>query len=211
MLLVGLTGGMASGKTTVAEMLRERGARIIDADRIARKLVEPGEEALDEIAAQFGREALLPDGTLNRAWLARRIFSNRAERERLNAILHPRIIAEENRQIEELARKAPDAIVVVDAALMIETGSYKRMDFLVVVTAEEQEQLRRLTQERGMQEEEALERLSSQMPLKEKVGFADFVVDNGGPLERTEEQVEGLFRKLEEARGKKVDKRERRV
>ncbi len=211
MLLVGLTGGVASGKTTVAEMLRRRGARIIDADRIARKLVAPGEEALDEIAAEFGREALLPDETLNRPWLAKRIFGKAGERERLNAILHPRIIAEEDRQIEALARKEPDAIVVVDAALMIETGSYKRMDVVVVVTAEEQEQLRRLTQERGMLEEEALQRLSSQMPLKEKLRFADFVVDNGGPLERTEEQVEELFRKLEEARGKRVDKRERKL
>ncbi len=211
MLLVGLTGGIASGKSTVAEMLRRRGARVIEADRIARELVRPGAEALGEIVAEFGPEALLPDGTLNRPWLAERIFGDPAQRERLNAILHPRIIAEENRQIQKLAREEPDAMIVVDAALMIETGSYKRMDVVVVVRAGEREQLRRLTRERGIQQEEALKRLSSQMPWEEKLRFADFVVDNGGSLERTEEQVQELFLKLEELRGKGVDKRGRRA
>ncbi|MFQ5894906.1 MAG: dephospho-CoA kinase [Nitrospinota bacterium] len=206
MVVVGLTGGIASGKSVVAKMLRERGAHLIDADALARKLVEPGEPALEEVVRAFGRGVLNPDGTLNRKALGGRVFQDPGERRRLEAILHPRIWAEEDALIERYRPEDPRGVVVVEAALMVETGSYRRFDLLVVVDCDERQQVERLRERDGLGEEEARARLAAQMPLREKVKLAWRVVDNRGPLARTEGQVEALMAELRRmAAEKRVD------
>ncbi len=195
MRVVGLTGGIASGKSTVSNLLRGLGAVVIDADLVARQVVEPDRRAWRRIVGRFGPEILLPDRTLDRKRLADRIFRSPSERRFLNRVTHPPIYWE---ILRSLARhwwmKTP--VVVVDAALLFETPLRLFLKPVVVVYADPETQLERLIRRDGIGREEALRKIRSQMPLEEKRKRADYVIDNSGSLERTEQQVIALWQKL---------------
>ena len=196
MLVVGLTGGVASGKTTVSRILQQEGACLIDADLIARELVQPHTPIWSELIRAFGKEILEKDESINRRALAVRVFSNPQKREQLEKILHPQIAREIDRRIEEIRKKDPEAVVVVDAALLVETGTYRRMDRLIVVTATEAQQVERLGNRTGAAPKEALGIISSQIPLAEKLKVADFIIRNEGALEETIRRAKEVFREL---------------
>ena len=196
MLVVGLTGGVASGKTTVSQILQQEGAYLIDADRIARELVQPHTPTWSELIRAFGKEILEKDDLINRKALAAGVFSNPQKRRQLEEILHPQISKEIDRRIEEIRKKDPEAVVVVDAALLVETGSYQRMDKLIVVTATEAQQMERLGKRTGAEQKEAQGIISSQMPLAEKLKVADFIIRNEGALEETIQRAKEIFQEL---------------
>jgi len=196
MLVVGLTGGVASGKTTVSRILQQEGAYLIDADLIARELVQPQTPTWSELIRVFGREILEKDESINRKALADRVFSCPQKRGQLERILHPQISREIDRRIEEIRKKDPEAVVVVDAALLVETGAHRRMDKLIVVTATEAQQVERLGRRTGAAPQEARGILSAQMPLAEKLNVADFIIRNEGTLEETIRRTKEIFREL---------------
>ncbi|KRT75669.1 MAG: CoaE, dephospho-CoA kinase, dephospho-CoA kinase [Armatimonadetes bacterium CSP1-3] len=197
--VIGLTGGLASGKSTVAALFRELGAVVISADAIARDVVEPGTEAYQEILEAFGSEALTADGRIDRPRLAARIFADPAARARLNEITHPHIrarIAEAVRRLQ--AELRADALIILEIPLLLDTaprGAYA-LEAVIVVTADEATQIERLRRRDGVTEEEARRRLLAQRPLAEKVAEADWVIDNSGSPEETRRQVESLWRRL---------------
>jgi len=195
MLKVGLTGGIASGKSTVAEMFRRHGAHLIDADRVSRDVVVPGRPALEEIVEAFGRGVLRPDGALDRPALAAIVFNDDDARARLNAIVHPRIWEEEDRLCAIHEARDPDGVVMIDAAVIIEAGGAGRVDLMVVVDVDAEDQLERLAA-KGMSEEEARSRIRAQMPVAEKRTYGDYVLNNRGPVEETGRQVERVWRVL---------------
>ncbi len=205
MLKVGLTGGIASGKSTVAEMFRRHGAHLIDADRVSRDVVAPGRPALEEIVEAFGRGVLRPDGALDRAALAAIVFNDDDARARLNAIVHPRIWEEEDRLCAIHEARDPDGVVMIDAAVIIEAGGAGRVDLMVVVDVDAEDQLERLAA-KGMSEEEARSRIRAQMPVAEKRTYGDYVLNNRGPVEETGRQVERVWRVLA-ARARAMKKR----
>lgn len=188
-LLVGLTGGIATGKSTVAALLRERGCIVIDADILAREVVEPGQPAYERIVAAFGPGVLAPDRALDRKALASIVFADPERRKELEAITHPEIRARFAARVAELTEQGFDGIVIFDAAVMIESGNYRNMDRLVVVTADAEAQVRRQQARDGASVEAATRRIASQMPLAEKVKLADYVIDNAGPREATAARV----------------------
>ncbi len=196
MLKVGLTGGIATGKSFVLSVLRELGCEVMDADQTAREVVEPGQPAFEEIVAHFGREVVGEDSKLNRGKLGAIIFNNPAEREKLNAIVHPRVFEAQARWMAEIELRNPQAIVVIDAALMIETGSYRRFDKVVVVHCEPEIQLQRLIERNNLTKEEAMARISSQMPSAEKLKFADFAINTSLGFDDTRRQIESLYTQL---------------
>ena len=193
---VGLTGGIASGKSTVSGMFRELGVPVIDADMIAREVVAPGSRALEAIVDAFGEEILTDEKSLNRARLGEIVFSDLSKKKVLEGILHPEIIAEQDRRLKDLEREGRTPVAIVDAAVMIESGSWKRFDSLVVVDCEESQQISRLRLRNGMNEDEAVRRVNAQMPLSEKVKYADHVIDNRGSIDDTRKQVEELMKLL---------------
>jgi dephospho-CoA kinase len=206
MLKVGLTGGIASGKSTISEMFRRLGAHIVDADQVSRRVVEPGTPALQEISERFGEKVIRSDGSLDRSALGNIVFQNAEALARLNSILHPRIWEEEARLFELYEAQDPDGIVLLDAAVLIEAGAAGRMDLMVVVDVDEDDQLRRLVG-KGMPREEALSRIRSQMPTAEKLTYADYVIDNRGPLAETERQVDAIWAAITlRTREKTIDK-----
>lgn len=207
MLRVGLTGGIASGKSTVSRMLAERGVPLIDADLIAREVVAPGTDGLSEVAAAFGGEILAGDGSLDRKKLGERVFADPEERKRLEAILHPRIQEEQHRRLDALEAAGREAFAVVDAAVMIESGGWTRFDVLVVVSCSEAQQIERLMARDGIGNLAARHRILVQMPLTEKVKLADRVIDNSGTIAETEGQVEELADWLGEMAGPKGGKK----
>ncbi|GAB4259486.1 MAG: dephospho-CoA kinase [Deferrisomatales bacterium] len=194
--LLGLTGGIATGKSTAARCFAREGARIVDADRVAREVVAPGSPALQEIRRTFGPEVIRPDGTLDRPALARRVFGDRRARARLNAIVHPRVAQEVDRQIEAAFREDPDGLVVYDVPLLFEGGLEGRCDLVVVVYVPRDEQKRRLMARDGLSPEEADARLASQMDIEEKARRADVVLDNRGSVEDLHRQIRELLRRL---------------
>lgn len=196
MLTVGLTGGIAVGKSTVMRTFAELGAVCFDADAIARSVVEPGRPALAAVVRAFGPSALAADGTLDRAALGEIVFANPERRRELEAILHPPIIAEQDRLIDEVRATSPGAIVIVDAALMIESGGYKRFDQLVVVHCAPEVQRQRLMARSGLTAEEADRRISAQMPQHEKLEYATLAIDTGGTLDDTRQRTEAAWREL---------------
>jgi dephospho-CoA kinase len=196
MLIVGLTGGVASGKTAISQILKEEGAYLIDADQIARELVQPYTPTWDELIKVFGKEILQEDGSIHRKRLAAKVFSDPEQRNLLNQILHPRIKAEMNKRVQEIHEKDPHAIIVIDAALLIELGDHREMDKVIVVTSTEKQQIERLTERDGVDQEEAQKVLSSQMALEEKLKVADFVIRNEGPLEETKRRAREIFQEL---------------
>lgn len=205
-LLVGLTGGIASGKSLVSAIFRELGARIIDADQFAREVVEPGQPAYREIVDAFGTDVLQPDGCLDRKKLGTQVFSEAAKRRRLEAITHPRIQALREARLEALAEEGFEGVVVQDAALLIEVGAHATVDRLVVVYVDEATQIERLRTRDGLIQAEARARIRSQMPLEEKVRLAHYVVDNRGSPEETRRQVEAIYEALEADRRARFDR-----
>lgn len=201
MLTVGLTGGIATGKSFVLGVLRELGCEVIDADAVARQVVEPGRPAHREIVAHFGPAILQPDETIDRAKLGAIIFADKAEREKLNAIVHPRVFEAQADWLREVGARDPAAIAVIDAALMIETGSYRRFDKLVVVWCEPQLQLDRLMARNNLSLAEATARIAAQMPSAEKLRFADYSIDTTRGFEDTRRQVEALYATLRDLQG----------
>ena len=196
MLIVGLTGGVASGKTTVSKILKEQGAYLIEADQIARELVQPHTPVWMELVRRFGKEILTEDGSIHRKKLAGRIFSDPEQRRLLNQILHPRIYEEMRRRTEEIGRKDPDAIVVMDVPLLVETGGHREMDRVIVVTSTDTQQVERLKEREGTPPEEAKKILSSQVSPEERLKVADFVIQNEGSLEDTRTRTREVFQEL---------------
>ena len=197
MLKVGLTGSIAVGKSFVLGVLRELGARTIDADQIARECVEPGGPGLTAVVNEFGAGVLNTDGSLDRAKLGAIIFSDETKREELNSILHPFIIARQDEIMERWEKETPNAIAVIDAALMIESGGFKRFDKLVVVYCQPEIQIQRLMKRNRLSREEAELRVKSQMPQEEKIKYADYLIDTSAEFEKTRSQVQDVWRKLQ--------------
>ena len=195
MKLIGLTGGIGSGKSTVAQLLVEQGWALVDADQIARDIVEPGQPALSELADAFGEDILNADGSLNRGLLASRAFASREKTDVLNSITHPRI-QEETQARFEAARAAGDKFVVYDMPLLVDNGLNKSMDVTIVVDVEIEERVRRLVEFRGLDEEDARRRVAAQIPDDVRLAAADYVIDNNGPLEALDAQVERVVEEL---------------
>jgi dephospho-CoA kinase len=196
MLKVGLTGSIAVGKSHVLGILAELGCQVIDADKIARDVVTPGGEGLRSVVATFGDDVLREDGGLDRAKLGKVVFGDEAKRKKLNSILHPLIIARQDELIRQLEAKDPDGIVVIDAALMIESGGHRRLDKLIVVHCLPEIQLQRLMKRDGLSQAVAEERIKAQMPQEEKMKYADFLIDTSADFENTRVQVEATLEKL---------------
>ena len=195
-LLVGLTGGIATGKSMVSALLRQLGCEIIDADLLAREVVEPGRPAWTTIVAEFGQDVVTGDGALDRKRLGAIVFANPERRRRLEAITHPAIRERFQARLDELAEHGFTGIVVFDAAVMIESGNYKNMDRLVVVVTDEPTQMARLRGRDGTDDAEGRRKIASQMPLSEKAKLADYVIDNSGDRHETAEQVRRVFAAL---------------
>lgn len=198
MLRVGLTGGIGSGKTEVTRRLAELGAEIIDADLLAREVVAPGMPGLAAVVAAFGPQMLASDGSLDRDRLAHLVFTDPASRERLEAIVHPLVRAETAHRI---AAAPPEAIVVNDVPLLVETGRAPLYEVLVVVAASPRTQLDRLVRLRGMTPQDAQARIDAQLPLADKVALATYVIDNDGDLDALASQVDQLWRGLRRRNG----------
>src|SRR4030065_452552 len=196
MLIVGLTGGVASGKTAISQVLKGDGSYIIDADQIARELVQPHKPAWNEIIRAFGKEILQEDGSIHRKKLADKVFADPKKRKLLNQILHPRIKEEMDRRTKEIGQKDPEAIVVIDAPLIVELGDQRDMDKLIVVASTQTQQIERLKERDGISPEEALRILSSQMPVEEKVKLADYVIRNEGSIEEAKKRGKEVFKEL---------------
>jgi dephospho-CoA kinase len=195
MLRLGLTGGIASGKSTVAAMLRELGFDVLDADSLAHKLMEPGHPAYDEIAREFGAAIVDSSGRIDRGKLAAVVFADRAKLDRLNAIVHPRVKEALLQQFEEWARNGTRDAAFVEAALLVEAGYDKELDGMVVAWSRPEQQLERL-RARGLSDEEARRRIAAQLPVEEKLGYATEKIDCSGSLADTRHQVEALAAKL---------------
>jgi len=199
MLKVGLTGSIAVGKTFVLGVLSELGCHVIDADVVARQVALPGSPGLKAVIDAFGEEVLKSDGSLNRARLGEIVFADEAKRQQLNSILHPFIIAAQDAQLRELELQDPKDIAVVDAALMIESGGYKRFDKLIVVHCRPEVQLQRLMRRNKLSREEAEQRIATQMPQEEKKRYADYLIDTSGDFAETRRQTEEVYHALRQA------------
>lgn len=204
MLKLGLTGGIASGKSAVGEMFVKLGAHLVQADAVAHWLMQPGRPVYEEVVRRFGREILNPDGSINRSRLAEAAFGTPGGApprvNELNQIVHPAVIGHENEWMEELGRRDPGAIVIVEAALILEAGTAGRFDRLIVVTCHPEQRILRYARRLGISEDaaraEVTRRMAAQIPDEEKIKAADFVIDNSGSLDSTEQQVRRVFAAL---------------
>jgi dephospho-CoA kinase len=199
MLRVGLTGGVACGKSTVAKMFADLGANIVDADIIAHELYRPGQEVLQELVKHFGAEILKPDGELDRAKLATLVFDG-GRVEELNKIVHPAVIRKQDEWMHSLGEKDRYAVAIVEAALILEAGVKDHFDRIMVVTCKPAQKVARFAQRTGMNDDaarvEVERRTKAQMPDEEKARRADFVIDNSGPVEETRHQVQRIYSEL---------------
>ena len=199
MLRVGLTGGVACGKSTVAKMFADLGAKIVDADAIAHELYRPGHPVLEDLVKHFGAEILKPDGELDRARLATLVFDG-GRVEELNKIVHPAVIRQQDQWMRSLGEKDPHALAIVEAALILEAGVKDRFDRIMVVTCKPAQKVARFAQRSGISEDAARtdveRRNKAQMPDEEKVRRADFVIDNSGAVEETRHQVQRIYSEL---------------
>ena len=194
---VGLTGGIASGKSTVAGWFRELGAYVQDGDALAHRLMEPGGAAFDDVVAWFGDGILDHGGTISRTLLGNLVFQDREAMKALNRLVHPGVLKESTRLLQEYLDGGGDApLMIFEAALLVETGMYREYDRLVVVRCSREEQLRRLLSRSSLTADGALARIEAQFPLEKKLAVADHVIDTSVPLEETRKQTEELFRKL---------------
>jgi dephospho-CoA kinase len=196
MLRVGLTGGLASGKSFVGHALEQLGCMLIQADELGRKVQEPGGEAYDDIVREFGREILNPDGSLNRRRLAAVVFHDPERLKALNALVHPHVRARAHQIEAGFAAADPNGIVVTEAAILIETGSYREYDRLVVAVCPPGLQVERAMTRDHLTREEVLDRMRRQMPLDQKVKFADYVIDTSGPKEETLAKTRFVYESL---------------
>jgi dephospho-CoA kinase len=208
MLKVGLTGGIASGKSVAGEMFVALGAHLIQADKISHELMRPGESVYYEVVAHFGREILYYDGTVNRGKLAEAAFGKEtpdstSRVDELNRIVHPEVIRRQDAWMEEVGRRDPDAIAIVEAALIFEAGAAGHFDRLIVVTCKDEQRIARFAARQHLEldaaQKEVARRMAAQIPEAEKIKAADFVIDNSGTLERTREQVQAVWRRLKNA------------
>jgi dephospho-CoA kinase len=199
MLKAGLTGSIAVGKSHVLAMFSELGAHVLDADQTARDVVKPGSKGLQQIVEHFGTSILTSAGELDRPKMASIVFADDEKRELLNAIVHPLVFEEQDRWLRETEKTDPRGIAIVDAALMIESGGYKRFDELIVVWCEPEIQLKRLMLRDELALEDAQKRIASQMPQKEKKKYADHLIDTSSSYENTRLQVTSVFEKLRSA------------
>ncbi|HKW61240.1 MAG TPA: dephospho-CoA kinase [Candidatus Acidoferrum sp.] len=199
MLRLGLTGGIASGKSAVAAMLRELGFEVLDADSLAHKTIEPGQPAYEEVLREFGSAITDSQGRVDRAKLGALVFADRTKLDRLNAIVHPRVAEAVLRQFSEWQREGTRDAAFVEAALLIESGIHQHLDGLVVAWCRPEQQLQRLAA-RGLSEDEARRRILSQMPVEEKLRYATEKIDCSGNLEQTREQVQALAARLHRSR-----------
>jgi len=195
-LSFGLTGGVACGKSTVARYFQDFGAHIIDADQVGHELIEPGSAAFQEILQRFGKEILDPGGAIDRRKLGAKVFADPQQLRLLNALVHPRIIARVQELAVEQQRQNPHAVVIVDAALIFESGIGGTMRKIMVAWCRPDQQLERLMAKTGISREEAERRIQAQMPAEEKLRRADFRIDCSGSKEHTREQVEVLYPEL---------------
>jgi dephospho-CoA kinase len=196
MLRVGLTGGLASGKSFVGRHLAELGCFLVQADELGHRVLDPGGEAYEGVVAEFGREILNADGTVNRRALATLVFNQPERLEKLNALVHPPVRARSRKLIDDFAATHPDGIAVIEAAILIETGSSRTYDKLIVAVCSEEQQIERAMARDHLSREEVLDRLKRQMPLAEKVKYADYVIDTSGTKEHTIAQTRNLYQRL---------------
>jgi dephospho-CoA kinase len=196
MLKVGLTGSIATGKSFVCDVFCELGCHVIDADQTARDVVKAGTPGLAKIVSEFGSEVITPDGELDRAKMAAIVFADEQKRLLLNSIIHPLVFEVQNKWLTEREAEDPNGIAIVDAALTIESGGYKRFDKLIVVWCEPAIQLKRLKLRDDLPETEAKKRIAAQMPQEEKKRYADFLIDTSNGFEDTRRQVVEVHEKL---------------
>jgi dephospho-CoA kinase len=196
MLRVGLTGGLASGKSFVGHALADLGCHLIQADELGHQVLLPGAEAYDEVVQEFGNDILDQDGFINRKKLGELVFGQPELLETLSKIVHPKVGERQKRIIEEIVQADPKAIIVVEAAILVETGSYKRCDRLIVAVCSAEQQMERAMRRGAYTREEVLARLSRQLPLEEKLKVADFVIDTSGTKEDTIAQVRAVYDSL---------------
>jgi dephospho-CoA kinase len=212
LLKIGLTGGIASGKTAVGEMFVKLGAHLLQADQVAQWLMHPGRAVYAEVVRRFGREILNPDESINRSRLAEAAFGNAARGQparvkELNEIVHPAVVRHQNEWMEEIGERDGHAIVIVEAALILEAGVAERFDYLTVVTCRPEQRVERFARRQNIPVDsaraEVRRRMAAQIPDEEKIKAADFVIDNSGPLEATEAQVRQVFARLRDEVGGK--------
>jgi dephospho-CoA kinase len=196
MLRVGLTGGLACGKSFVGEALRECGCLLIQADRLGHEALAPGGPAYEPVIREFGKDILNGDGWIDRKLLATRVFGHPERLAALNAIVHPAVVRREEELIREYAAGYPDGIAIVEAAILIETGSYRRFDKIILVTCAAEEQMKRAMRREGADEADVRARLERQIPLDEKRKYSDFVIDTSGDKEETLRQTRAVYQAL---------------
>jgi dephospho-CoA kinase len=194
MVVVGLTGGLASGKTSVAGLFKSLGAHIIDADQLARTVAKPGMPAWRDIRKKFGPEVLAADGTIDRQALATIVFNCPKKLQLLEKIIHPRVAREQAKQTKIIQQRSPHAVIIYDAALLLEAGAEKRMDHVIVVVADRATQIARACRRNGLTKTQALRRIKQQMPLRQKLKYADAVLDGTLPPARLRHAVRALYR-----------------
>src|SRR5713226_6466923 len=204
MLKVVLTGSIAVGKSFVLSVLADLGCVTFDADRIAHAVMEPGREAHRDIVREFGESVLAADGSIDRQKLGVIVFADHARRARLNEIVHPRVIEEQNRLLAEAEARNPNGIAVIDAALMIESGGYKRFDKLIVVYCDRETQIERLMRRNNITREDAQRRISAQMSSEEKLRYADYRINTAGTFEETRQRVIDVYDDLLRVRQSKL-------
>jgi len=196
MLRVGLTGGLACGKSFVGEALAGYGCLLVQADELGHEVLAPGGEAYESVVREFGKEILAENAEIDRRALAARVFGAPERLARLNALVHPPVVRREEQLIADFARREPRGIAVVEAAILIETGSYKRFDRIILVTCREEQQVERALRRPGSVAADVRARISRQMPLAEKRKFADFVIDTSGDKENTLRQTRVVYEAL---------------
>jgi len=201
MPVIGLTGGFAVGKSAVASMFVDLGAKLVDLDLIARQVVEPGAKGLDMVVKEFGERVLSKDGTLNRNALGDIVFNDPNRRLKLESILHPLIIDLALKKVDEITERAPDAVIIVDAALLFESGMDDKMDGSILVTCSEEKQIERGMKRNGLTADQVKRRVASQWTAGRKAKLADWVIDNSGSVENTRLQTTRIWDEISNKRG----------
>ena len=205
-LLVGLTGGIGSGKTLAASFFKELGAYVLDADLICRNLVEPEQPAWKEISENFGKEVFTASGKLDRKKLANIIFKNPQKKRILEGILHPKVFEIEELKYKAIRKEHPNAVVIVDAALLIESGNYKKMDKVIVVNSDEKNRINRIISRSQMSQNEVKARIDNQMPSEEKVQYSDFILENLLDKDSLRSNVIDIYKQLEHLAAENIEK-----